>query len=242
MRHVEYGDGGDRLVFVLGWGNRPEHGGVQWLLDHLVEEGYRVDVFEIPRTISDFRSEYLDPVLEHVADLESYRLLSHSTGGLIARYVEADDSLQTRTYLSPWWGFHEALDNPVVSMAMLLPVSVPILPVSGGDASERLGTLVTDDRISDLPKFAAPSFLREAKRGQRDMPPFDERDVIFYTPSDGVIGADAIERQAPAANRVQYEGGHELFNSDCRDEYVDPLLNAIDRGKPAIAAHSTRDE
>lgn len=234
MRHVEYGDGEKRLVFVLGWGNRPEHDGVQWLLDHLTGAGYRVDAFEIPRTITDFRAEYFDPVAEHVAGLDSYRLLSHSTGGLISRYVEADDRLQTRTYLSPWWGFNEALDNPIVSMAMVLPVSTPILPVSSGDPRERLGALVAEDRISDLPDYAAPSFLREAKRAQREMPPFDDSDTVFYTSSDPVVGADAIERHAPAANRVQYDGGHELFNSRCRDEYVDRLLAAIERGRSAL--------
>jgi hypothetical protein len=78
MRRVEYGDGDRRLVFVLGWGNRPEHDTVDWLLTELVDAGYRTTVFELPRTITDFESEYLEPVREYVDKPDSYRLLIRS--------------------------------------------------------------------------------------------------------------------------------------------------------------------
>lgn len=233
MRRVEFGDGDRRLVFVLGFGNRPEHDGVQWLLDRLTDAGYRVTAFEIPRTVTDFESEYLAPVADYVADLDSYRLLSHSTGGLIARYVDADGGLETRTYLSPWWGFHEDLETPLVSLLMKLPVSKPILPASS-DRSD-LGELASDEWLADSPDYAAPTFLREARRAQKAIPPFDEDDVVFYNPEDPIVGADAIEAQTPAANRVEFTGGHELFNSRCRDEHVETLLAAVDRGTDALA-------
>lgn len=228
MRRVQYGDGDRRLVWVLGWGNRPEHDGVQWLLDHLTEAGYRVDVFEIPRTITDFETEYLAPVEEHVGELDSYRFLGHSTGGLVGRYLPADEGLQTRTYLSPWWGFHEGLRNPLVSLFMKLPLARAILPASAERAD--LGELASDDWVEDSPDYVAPTFLREAKRAQAAMPPFDERDVVFYNPEDPIVGADAIEADAPDANRIAFEGGHELFNSGSRDEFVEPVLGAIDAG------------
>ncbi|AGN02421.1 hypothetical protein L593_12410 [Salinarchaeum sp. Harcht-Bsk1] len=232
MRRVQYGDGDERLVFVLGWGNRPEHEGVQWLCEHLIDAGYSLDVFEIPRTISDFERQYLDPVEAHLADLETYRLLSHSTGGLITRYIPADESLLSRTYLSPWWGFHEDLQNPIVRWLSLLPVPWPILPASSD--REDLGEYTTDERMADLPSFAAPTFLREARRAQRAMPPYDDRDAVFYTPDDPIVDAPTIERTVPEANRIAYDGGHELFNSESREEHLDAVLAAIDGGIAAV--------
>lgn len=231
MERVQYGDGDRRLVFVLGWGNRPHHDGVQWLVEHLTDAGYLVDVFEIPRTITDFEGQYLQPVQEHLDGLDEYRLLSHSTGGLITRYVE-DDALETRTYLSPWWGFHEDLQNPFIAGFMLLPVPFAILPAAS-DRSE-LGELASDEWLEDSPSMVAPTFLREARRAQREMPPFDERDVVFYNPDDPIVGAEAIEDDVPAANRIPYEGGHELFNSRSREEHVDDLLAAIESGLDGI--------
>lgn len=231
MRRVEYGDGDDRLVFVLGFGNRPGHDGVQWLLGHLTDAGYRVTAFEIPRTITDFEAEYLAPVEAYLADLDSYRLLGHSTGGLIVRYVD-DDALETRTYLSPWWGFHADLENPIVSLLTKLPISRPILPASASRAE--LGELSSDEWVADAPDYAAPTFLREARRAQERLPPFDERDAVFYNPDDPIVGADAIERQTPPANRVAFAGGHELFNSRSRDEHLGTLLAAVDGGADAL--------
>jgi hypothetical protein len=231
VRRVDYGDGEDRLVFVLGWGNRPEHDGVQWLLGHLTDADYRVSVFEIPRTITDFESEYLRPVTDFLDGLDDYRLLSHSTGGLIARYVD-DDALRTRTYLSPWWGFHSDLRNPLVSLVMRLPIARPILPA----ASERsdLGALASDDWLDDSPDYAAPTFLREAARAQERLPPFDPADTVLYDPEDPIVSADAIESQAPEANRCAFSGGHELFNVSSRAEHVDTLLAAVERGADGI--------
>lgn len=236
MRRVEFGEGADRLVFVLGFGNRPEHDGVQWLLDHLTGAGYRVTVFELPRTVTDFEAEYLAPVDEYVADLDSYRLVSHSTGGLITRYVDADDCLETRTYLSPWWGFREEMEGPVLALAMKLPISKPVLPNSVERSD--LGELASDEWLADVPRYAAPTFLREARRAQRRLPPFDERDVVFYNPGDPIVGVDAIEAQAPPANRIQFDGGHELFCSRSREDHVDALLTAIDGGIEAIRDRS----
>lgn len=232
MRRVEYGDGDERLVFVLGFGNRPEHDGVQWLIDHLTDAGYRVTVFEIPRTITDFQSEYLAPVAEYVTNLDSCRLLGHSTGGLIARHIEADERVETRTYLSPWWAFHEDLQNPLVSLLAKLQISKPILPASAERSD--LGELASDEWLEDSPDYAAPTFLREAKRAQETIPPFDENDVVFYNPDDSIVGTDVIETQTPPANRIRFAGGHELFNSRSRDEHVNSLLMAVDRGIDAL--------
>lgn len=232
MRRVEYGSGDD-LVFVLGFGNRPEHDGVQWLIEQLTDAGYRVTAFELPRTITDFEQEYLAPVRSYVAELDSYRLLGHSTGGLITRYIERDERLETRTYLSPWWGFRPVMNGHVVSLITKLPISKPILPNS--TSRSELGELASDEWVADTPAYASPTFLREAKRAQERMPPFDDS-VVFYNPEDKIVGTDAIEAQAPASNRVQFAGGHELFNSRSREDHLETLLAAIADGIDALRA------
>ena len=67
MRREAYGtDNDDRLVFVLGWGNKPEYENVQWLINHLVEAGYHVDGDHrepTPRTgASDRAAAYRDDI------------------------------------------------------------------------------------------------------------------------------------------------------------------------------------
>jgi len=45
MEFTEFGEGGrTRVLFLLGWGNRPDHGNVRWLVDQLAAAGYVVDV------------------------------------------------------------------------------------------------------------------------------------------------------------------------------------------------------
>jgi hypothetical protein len=234
MRREAYGTGNDdRLVFVLGWGNSAAFDHVQWLIDRLVDAGYYVDVFEIPPHIADYESAWIDPVREFVGDLEAYRSLSHSTGGLISRFLPAAN-LVTRTYLSPWWGFHESSRGPLFEVVTRLPISSPLIPASI-DLDE-LGELADAAQVEATPSRMAPTFLREARRAQAAMPPFDERDVVFYTPSDAIVGVEAIESQVPGSTRVAYDGGHELFGSACRDDLLEPVLDAIDGGVDGVDA------
>ena len=229
MQREVFNDAGEGdLVFVLGWGNRIDHENVQWLVDRLVDADYRVTVFQIPTVVSDFEREWIAPIADYVDDLESYRLLTHSTGGLIAEYLEG---AETRVYLSPWWGFHDDLRNPLVSLAMKLPVARPILPTGGTDR-EMLGDLATDRQLEDTPDRIAPTFLREARRAQRRLPAFQFADssVVFYAPDDAVVGVDAIRERTPERNLVAYEGGHQLFDSPSREEHVGTILDALEDG------------
>lgn len=232
MRRRTFNDDGDRdLVFVLGWGNKPEFETVRWLVDRLVEADYRVHTFQIPTVITDFESEYLAPIADFVADLEEYRLLTHSTGGLIGEFLE-DPAPRTKVHLSPWWGFHEDIQNPLVDLTMWLGIPWSVLPA--GIDREDLGVHTTERQIEETPSRAAPTFLREARRAQERLPPFDDDTVVFYTPTDPVVGVDAIEARAPPENRVAYEGGHELFGSASREEHVDTVLAALESGADAL--------
>lgn len=231
MHTQAFNGAGERdLVLVLGWGNRFEHDTVEWLVERVVDAGYRVHGFELPTAIRDFDAEWLDPVAATAESLSEYRLLTHSTGGLIGEFLPDPE---TKVHLSPWWGFHEELRNPVVSLAMRLPVATPLLPA--GIERTALGEHVTEERMRDGPDRAAPTFLREAKRAQARLPTFDEqRTSVFYTPADQVVSADAIERRVPPRNRVAYEGGHELFSSASRTEHIDTVLAALDEGPRAL--------
>lgn len=232
MRSVVFGEDGDPdLVFVLGWANKPEYTNIRWLIDRLVDAGYRVHAIEIPRVVSDFDAEYLAPVAEYVRDLGEYRFLGHSTGGLIGTFLD-DPEPVTRVYLSPWWGMHDDLQNPVVSMLSKIPTRRTILPVDF--EGEMLGDLAPEEQVEDVPERVAPTFLREAGRAHARLPPFDDDAVVFYTPEDPVVSADAIRQRTPEANAVVYEGGHELFNSSSRDEHIDTLLAAVEEGADAL--------
>ncbi len=232
MRRELFGpDDGPDLVVILGWGNEFEFETVQWLLDQLTDAGYRVHGFQIPTVVTDFETEWLDPVADYVTDFAEYRLLTHSTGGLIGEFL--DDPAPVRTvHLSPWWGFHDDLDNPIVNLAMKLPLAKPILPAGIDKAS--LGTHTTDHQVEATPSRAAPTFLREARWGQDRLPPFDDDTVVFYTPQDPVVGADAIEARTPERNRISYDGGHELFGSASREDHIDTVLAALDSGVAAL--------
>lgn len=230
MEFDRFGDDGDpTLLVVLGWGNRTHHEPVRWLIDHF-SEGFHVHTATLPVHVTDVQAEWVRPVERYAADLDSPALLGHSAGGLTAAHADVD--ARTRTYLSPWWGFHADLDNPLVSALMKLPISRPILPASA--TREDLGELASDEWLEDAPDYAAPTFLREAKRAQERMPPFDTDDAVFYSPTDPIVGAGAIESQVPASNRVSYEGGHELFCSRSRDDHIDTVLAAVDEGADAL--------
>lgn len=231
MRTEVYGDSEKDLVFVLGWANKPEYDGLRWLIGHLTDAGYRVHALEIPRVISNVDAEYLDPVAAYVEDLDAYRLVGHSTGGLIGEFLEGPT---TRTYLSPWWGFHEDLRNPLVSLLMRLPTRRRLLPATF--EREDLGSLASDRQAEEVPERVAPTFLREAARAQARLPAFHDGTVVFYTPNDPVVSADAIRERTPEANAVVYEGGHELFNSPTREDHLETLLAAVDRGVDALGA------
>lgn len=222
MNTAVYGTGTD-LVFVLGWGNQPEHETVRWLIDRLVEAGYRVHAIEIPTTITDFDAEYRQPVAEYVATLSSYRLLTHSTGGLIGAFLSGP---KTRVYLSPWWGMHEDQDGLLARLFARLPIARPLFP-TGIDA-EAIGTLASGEQLADAPDAVSPTFLREIRRAQAALPPFRPDSVVFFSPDDRVVSPTAIQARAPAENRVPYDGGHELFSSSDREALATEVVDAVD--------------
>ncbi|WP_435344728.1 alpha/beta fold hydrolase [Haloarchaeobius sp. HRN-SO-5] len=231
MRYRVTNDDGERdLVFVLGWGNRVDHENVAWQVDRFVAAGYRVHALQIPDFPGDFYRDYVDPVRTYVADLDEYRVVGHSTGGLIAAYL---DGAETTTYLSPWWDFPPDTPAVVVSLLARLGVRAKVVPSSVDDRSA-IGALATDRQLSDVPSRVSPRFLREASRGHRERPPVDDDAVVFATLRDRVVSVRAIG-DAVAAEQVRlYDGGHELFSSHGREDCLDDLLAAVDGDVDAV--------
>ena len=228
MEFTEFGDGDERVMLIMGWGNRTDHENVQWLVDRLVEAGYTVDVGQIPVHIADFESAYLRPTQERHDATDPDRILSHSTGGLITAHL---DSSAPRVYLSPWWGL---ADEGTILQRLLvsIPTARPIIPVP--DRPDAIGDIVTERQLDEGPDGIAPAFLRTITDAQARLPPFREESVVFCSLSDRVVGVDAIGERAPAARTVLYDGGHEFFSSSTREETLPWVLAALEDGPAAV--------
>jgi pimeloyl-ACP methyl ester carboxylesterase len=235
MRHRIFNEDGDaELVFVMGWGNRWTHENVSWLVGQLTGAGYRVHAFELPTDLEDFKADWLEPVAEYVLDLESYQLLGHSAGALVAQAVDGADN---HVYLSPWWGYGDRVPEPVLDAVSTLPTSFPCLPVGLDRAA--IGERATDHQLATAPSWLSPAFVRETRRAQRDLLTIDHDAVVFCSLRDPVVDHRAIGERVPADHVVLYDGGHELFSSGPRERYVDLLLTALEEGSDAVEERPT---
>ncbi|NHN41196.1 alpha/beta hydrolase [Halorubellus sp. JP-L1] len=212
--------GSDRdLAWVMGWGNVVESRHERWFVDRLVDAGYRVHAVELPTTTPDFQRDCVAPVREFLDGLDDPVVLAHSMGGLALAHADPDPPA---VYLSPWWGMH---DLPIVVEPLLaLPVATPFLPISVDP--EDLGGLATAADAT-APNRVAPKWIQTIRAAQRSLPDLDPEDHVFYTPTDRVVDPRAIEAHAPEDQRTAYDGGHELFASERRDEYVQWVLDAL---------------
>ncbi|OYR54083.1 alpha/beta hydrolase [Halorubrum halodurans] len=229
MRTETVGDPEDPdLVCLLGWGNRPDHENVRWLLETLAADSY-VHAIEIPTVVSSFEREYLAPVREHVADLDEYRLVGHSTGGLIGAYLRGSHAPATRTYLSPWWGMSPESTGPLLDAICRVPTRRSVVPAGTADR-DALGELATDRQLREGPDRAAPTFLREARRAQAGLARIDPDPdaVAVCTLTDPIVDPRRVGDRIPADRTVLYDGGHELFSSRSREAHA-PTLRAVVR-------------
>jgi alpha-beta hydrolase superfamily lysophospholipase len=227
MQVDTFGSGMD-LVWVMGWGNVVDSRHERWLVDELMDAGYRVHAVELPTTTPDFRRDCVAPVREYLDDLDAnddandddaYAVLAHSMGGLALLHADPDPKA---VYLSPWWGMH---DLPIVLEPLLaLPIATPVLPYDSGPGA--LGSLATSEDDTG-PDRIAPKWIQTVRDVQRSLPALDADDHVFYAPDDEVVDPTAIERHAPGSQRTTYDGGHELFSSAGRDEYVQWVLDEL---------------
>ena len=204
----------------MGWGNQADSRHERWFIEQFVDAGYEVHAIELPTNGTDLERDYLGPVRDYRADLPSHTVICHSMGGLVTAHLRPDTPV---VYLSPFWG----LEFPSVLTPLLwLPVSRPFLP--SGVAPGPLGELATAEDAT-APKSVSPKWLRTMTKAQATLPDLKESDVVFYSPTDVVVDTTAIVEHADSEQLHQYDGGHELFSSAGRDEYVDRVLAALER-------------
>ncbi|MBO4247181.1 alpha/beta hydrolase [Halomicrobium sp. IBSBa] len=218
-------------LFVLGWGNRPEHEPVRWLIDRIAADGWRVHTATLPPHVTDVSEQWVRPVESYAADLDEPAVLAHSAGGLTVAH--ADLNAATTTYLSPWWGDPPSRQGPIVGLFAAIPGNAKLLPSGVSDRS-LIGEHATDEQLADGPDRVSPAFLRATKRAHGTLPEIDDEAVVFCSLTDRVVSTRAIGERMPAARTVLYDGGHELFSSRSRDEHVPTLLSALDRGADAV--------
>jgi len=99
-----------------------------------------------------------------------------------------------------------------------------------------LGELATDRQLEETPDRVAPTFLREAKRAQSHLPPFQfEATGVVFTPDDAaVVSAAAIEERAPEANRIAYEGAISCSTRPRGTSSIETVLAALEDGLAAL--------
>jgi pimeloyl-ACP methyl ester carboxylesterase len=200
-------------------------------VDRLAER-FRVHVAELPTHISDFQAEWVEPLESYAADLETVSLLGHSAGGLTAAHMDVA-GLDTRVYLSPWWGSNFDVPDFVFDALTALPITKPILP-AGELTADALGELATDAQVADGPEGTSPAFLRTIDRAQQRLPPASEDAVAFCTLTDAIVDPRAVGHQLPADRIRLYDGGHELFSSRARAGLTETVMDALERGPVAL--------
>jgi len=232
MEFDRFGDDADQdLLFVLGWGNRPSHAPVRWLLDHLTED-YYVHTATLPVHVTDVAREWVQPVENYATDLDEPRVLAHSAGGLTVAHADVD--ARTTTYLSPWWGFPPATESPLLDLLAKLPTDRRFLPSSIDDA-QLLGEHATAQQIADAPERVSPRFIRAVRQAHHTLPSANADAACFCSLSDRVVSTRAIGDRLDSDQIRLYDGGHELFSSRSREAQLDTLLAAIVDGPPALA-------
>ncbi|MFB6252330.1 MAG: alpha/beta hydrolase [Halobellus sp.] len=219
------------LLVLLGWGNRPEHEHVAWLLTRLIEAGYYVHAVTLPTNGWNFEAQYRDPIATYASNHGFEVVLSHSTGGLVAEFLDE----YRHVFLSPWWGIETEgwLDRVTTDVFSRLPTAQRRYdPDFDPDA---IGGLKSPAEAAAGPEGISPAFLSMIRDAQSRLGRFDRDDVVFYTLSDQIVDPQAIEARVPPSNRRPYDGGHEFFASSGRDSVLADLRAALESGATALA-------
>lgn len=221
-------DRGD-LLFALGWGNRPGHAPVEWLLDGLTDEGWTVHAVEFPENGTEFERDYLDPLSQARAEVQPTVCAGHSLGGLTLSHLPGDDS---RVYSAPFWGFgvNGSMGN-LLTLVARIPSDRRAIPVQSdptaiGDLKPTNERRASDDGVS-------PAWLDTMRRAQRSLPPFRTGSVVFCSLTDRIVSTSAIGRRTPAAQVRLYDGGHEFFASTGRESTLDRFCDALETAASA---------
>ncbi|MEZ3114794.1 alpha/beta hydrolase [Halobaculum sp. MBLA0147] len=233
MQRHTYGDPDDRdLLVVLGWGNRPEHDPVDWLLSQLAAD-WHVHAVVVPENGTDFERDYRAPLTEINEAVDPAATLAHSLGCLALAHVPGDDS---RVYASPFWGTNDdGLVGALLPLVARLPVERRVIP--GETDPDQLGALKPADETGAAERGISPAWLRAVRGAQATLPPFREGSVVYCSLRDTVVGVRAVGDHAPADRIRLYDGGHEFFASASRERTLDRVradLRAVADGRTPV--------
>lgn len=226
LRVHERGDG-ETLLFVLGWGNRPDDAAVDWLLDRLAAD-WTVHAVALPENGTDFRRDYVEPLVAVDDRVDPVVRAGFSLGGLVLAHLPGSDP---RLYASPFWGLAtDGLVDLVLPLVRRLPVTRRLVPVGRGraaaDASAEGDTRAEE---SARERGVSPAWLGAVHEGQRTLPPFREGSVVHCSLRDEVVDTAAIGERAPAERVRLYDGPHEFFGAEGRAETVERVRADLER-------------
>jgi pimeloyl-ACP methyl ester carboxylesterase len=214
---------GTDLLFVMGWGNRVDGTNERWFAQQFADEGYRVTLVELPTTPTDFDRDYVAPVAAVRSELDDPVVVGHSTGGLVAAHLEPTRAV----YVSPWWAFYgEKLRSYRLALASKLPIERPVLPIDFD--REEIGPRVTDRHWRRLPDRVAPTFLREIRNAQAEIPAIADRARVCVSLGDTVMGHQGVGERVPRTRIHLFDGRHEPFAAADRAAATAVVTDALD--------------
>lgn len=215
--------GSPTMLFVMGFGNRLAGANERWAIDRLTDAGYRVHAVELPTDIVDFEQAYRRPVQAIHDEVEPAVVLSHSLGGLVTAHLETPAHA---VYLSPWWGIYEGkVSGWERWLVPRLPIEARILPSK--TRREEVGAQLPAEDWDQVPKRLSPVFMTEIYRAQQTRPPLGEDAVVFVSLEDTIISLQAVGAAVGADQIHLYEGGHQLFSTNDRQEAIEAVLGVL---------------